>query len=487
MASLIGCRFENQVSEQQKVAVHKFGGSSLASAKRLNNVVNIIEKYSSNDDYIVVSANGDITDFLVELSEGGKQALQAIKTYYQPLIEDTLTQPEETLGLFEKDLVDLQSQNKTQDEILSYGEVWSARLLVALLKERHISAQFIDARELFITGSIDDFKSFDVSYFNSGLTRNTYGNYGKRKIITGYIAKNIAGKTITLGRNGSDYSASLVARFGQAESVNLWTDVKGIYSADPRLVDKAFPIKHLSYEEANSLASVGTNVLHQKAIAPLVDRNIPLFVRSSLAPDSSCTRVSLFSETEFSIKSAALKTNLSTIVFDFEEKVLLDWIIHSLFEKHVVVLNCEVEQRETIADARQRASLLIDTCHLQQALDCFSSHGSISKKLDISVLKEECSVIALVGYKASENNQLTQKILSGIQEKSQLKFLNNRDEHSIYLATNSPTPEVLLEKIFAICFQPQLTFDRTASTVYSNNRTYNKQDELTGSQVEAII
>ncbi|MCW8879496.1 MAG: aspartate kinase [Kangiellaceae bacterium] len=429
------------ICTSQTIAVHKFGGSSLASQPRVNNVSRIISQYSNADDIIVVSANGDITDWLVEFNQGNREVLSKIQEFYQELAISCLADPVRLLKFFEESIHQLTSRQLSEDEVLSFGEIWSAKLLVELLNEKEIPSLFVDSRELLITDSIDDYQAFDLAYFDRGFEKAVYGNFGKRLIVTGYIAKSLCDETITLGRNGSDYTATLLARFSGAESVTLWTDVQGIYTADPRLVKNATPIVALTYDEAKSLAAVGTNVLHQKTIGPLRDQNIPLFVRSSLNPSRKGTQVSQLGDHNEIVKSVALKPDLVKINISHIDELRLAEIQHQLFENHIVSLGADWNE------STGSFSILLESSLLQKAKVCLEQ-----TQIEFDVQKEHRAVIAIVGNGIAKNENFLVELEYALAERIQFRVVNQHHKNAIYLVTQETNTTRTLEKIYQASF-----------------------------------
>ncbi|MGX5202268.1 amino acid kinase family protein [Aliikangiella sp. IMCC44632] len=278
----------NSAQQVDKVSVHKFGGSSLASAQRIRHVADIIAKLSDPNDFIVVSANGKVTDWLTQLVIGNIQILKYIRNFYTALAVELLNNPHDFLTEFNSRIKKLNAISANElcehqsAQIIALGEYWSAQLLVAYLQECKIASRLIDSQQLLRTSCPDDYQCFDRTYFLRQINRLTYGNFNSRFVMTGFVVSDIQGKALLLGRNGSDFSATLLASLLSARQVTLWTDVNGIYQADPNIIDYAQAIKQLSYEEAQALASLGTNVLHQKTITPLIAEKIPLRVCSSI-------------------------------------------------------------------------------------------------------------------------------------------------------------------------------------------------------------
>lgn len=281
--------------------VLKFGGKSLANGTALTNALNIIRKEAENNTIaVVVSARGQSTDQLLSLLDkaiGGENFEKALDTFFdfQNMVEsgvdfaDDRKALEEVLGALAILKV---SDEKIKDRVLAIGELISAKTIAALLAKEGLDAHFADSRQLLFARKLEN----EVEVNQAKSTRHTAEYFGKLKpsqipVITGFIASDEQGETITLGRNGSNYSATLIASYIQAKEVQNWTDVDGVYSASPKYVANALKIDHMSYREANELANFGTSVLHAKTILPLLQSDILLRINSSFSPNSTGTLI----------------------------------------------------------------------------------------------------------------------------------------------------------------------------------------------------
>lgn len=469
---------------QSTPAVHKFGGSSVATSARIQNVADIITSHTMPNDIIVVSANGKMTDWLEALHQGQSEVLQTISDYYEQLATDTLKNPQALLTFFRgtlKQLKAAQHNNKelSADEVLAFGEVWSANLLAEHLNERGTPARFIDARTLFSTSAIDDFNAFDLNYFDAGFRKCQKQTPARRAIITGFIANNQHGKTTTLGRNGSDYTASLLARFSKASSVTLWTDVAGIYSADPRLIQQAHPIERLDYAEAAALAAVGTNVLHQKTIGPLMNlplsnkeqagprkvaQNIPLFIRSSLKPEQRGTQVNTrpFEQHECSAKSVAVKTKLIKVNLQTTDQNLIDSIQRHMHEQHIP--SVYAKQLANLGEI----SLLIPSEHTQQAISYLDSRECL-----FSTESTTHAMIGIIGQNITHNSSIIQNIENELPDNATYTLAEQNHPNSLLLLTPESEVFALLQATYRACFPKSVT-----SQTESKNQHLHQQNQI---------
>ena len=193
----------------------------------------------------------------------------------------------------------LEDVNRHYSDILAFGELWSARLLSALLNERVCPSYYLDARDFL---QVENVSSGDIDYAKSSAKFRQHIQQQKLAVITGYIARDRHHNTCTLGRNGSDYSATIIAALANAINVTLWTDVDGIYSADPRVVPSARKLNRLPNAVAKELGRLGNPVLHANTLKPLtagvLDRHhiCHLHVASSFSPEISGTEIGRFGQ-----------------------------------------------------------------------------------------------------------------------------------------------------------------------------------------------
>jgi homoserine O-acetyltransferase len=289
-------------SKKRKMKVLKFGGKSLANGEGLKKVISIIEKKVRDGEKItvVVSARDHATDELeailnkAQKGEQYQEQLEAFKTYQkEPLKTIDFTAEFSVLNkLFEGVSLLGDYSLKIKDEVLAQGELLSVKLLTGLLNKHHIKANAVDSRQLIKTDA-----TFGKAQPIIQLSKDNVKRYFKENngdvvhVVAGYIASNTKNETTTLGRNGSNYSAALIANFLDAEELQNYTHVNGIYTANPDLVEDAQKIRELSFSEANELANFGTTVLHAKTIIPLVEKNISLRILNTFNSDDEGTLI----------------------------------------------------------------------------------------------------------------------------------------------------------------------------------------------------
>ena len=293
--------------------VHKFGGTSLADAECFQRVADIVLTQSGENRAVVVSAVGGITDLLFRLIENAAERepidelMTELRERYEVIVRELLS-PEEGsafLDQFEIDLSDINSvlkalalvksaSHRSRDMVSGFGELWSSRILSALLRTRTDCDQnvlCVDARDVLVVeaGEMGPIVCWEPTQEN--LAATVSAEFDGVAVITGYIARDLDGLQTTLGRNGSDYSASIFGALLGADAVHIWTDVNGVMSGDPRRVPEATVIDEISYSEAMELAYFGAKVIHPQTMAPAVAHAIPIQIRGTFNPSHPGTRI----------------------------------------------------------------------------------------------------------------------------------------------------------------------------------------------------
>ncbi len=432
----------------------KFGGKSLSNGEGLGQVLQIIaDKVAAGEQIaVVLSAREKATDTLENLLLKAAQGLsyaEDISAFQQYQVGDFphIDFTEET-GEVSKKLEGVSLlgdySDKTKDAFLAYGELISGKLVTQLLLERGVNAQFFDARELIITDdTFGNAKVDEATSRQNVIQKFTELSDDGVPVITGFIAANNNGETTTLGRNGSNYTAALIANFLDAKEMLNYTHVDGIFTANPDYVSDAKVIENLSYSEANELASFGTKVLHAKTIIPLIEKNIPLRILNTYNPESAGTRISSRTKGD-GIKSLSVIDKVSLINLEGRGllgKVGIDARIFKTLERKNI--NVSIISQ---GSSERGIGLVVDAQNAKkakQALDEeFDADYSSSDINAITVIKE-VAVISIIGEDLSTfhkpydalikngivpllvNNTISGKNISLVLEKTDLhKALN---------------------------------------------------------------
>lgn len=313
----------NENGKSKKVKVLKFGGKSLSNGEGIGRVLEIVKSKVKDGENIaiVLSAREKGTDKLeamLEKAADGKNYIkdfEAFENYQQHTFSNVNLSVEfkNLAKLFEGISLLGDYSPKIKDEVLAYGEIISAKLVTKLLIGNGVKAKFIDSRELLKTDdTFGDAKLIDSVSKENVLKRFSALASNVVPVFTGFIASNEDGVTTTLGRNGSNYSAALLANFLDAEELQNYTHVDGIFTANPDYVSEAKRLSNLSYAEANELANFGATILHAKTIIPLIEKNIPLRILNTFNDDNEGTLISAKSSKE-GIKSLSILEDVALV------------------------------------------------------------------------------------------------------------------------------------------------------------------------------
>ncbi|NOZ04200.1 MAG: bifunctional aspartate kinase/homoserine dehydrogenase I [FCB group bacterium] len=292
--------------------VLKFGGSSIKTPERIRNVLQIIRTSLDETDAraVVVSAFGGVTDQLINLSTEAAKGnsaytvqLEELSQRHRACVRELIptAHREEVLNTVNRWMQELEDivqgvylvrevTSRTRDLVLSFGERLSAFIISKSLSASGTEAEYLDAREVIITDSRFGLAQVDLktSYLN---IRERFKNGSALRIVTGFIGSTREGETTTLGRSGSDYTASLVGAALEVDEIEIWTDVDGVLTADPRIVSDAFPIESMTYEEAMEMSHFGAKVIFPPTLQPAMKKKIPIRIRNTFHPDSPGTLI----------------------------------------------------------------------------------------------------------------------------------------------------------------------------------------------------
>lgn len=418
-------------------SVHKFGGSSLATPQCIARVLNILAEHVQLNDLVVVSANGKTTDQLLSLLNVAQETdfneqLLILASDQQYLIT-ALLEPKQahllvaSLGNdidFIKQCFEQGRLVEQRNNILALGEVWSARLLASAVQSKFCQTNVIDAREVFILNSKQAYK-VNEALSQQQISRAKQEN--KLNILTGYIAKDEQGNTQTLGRNGSDYSATLAAHLLNVDSVTLWTDVDGVYSADPRIVPTARKLYRIESAMAKELGRLGNPVLHVNTLTPLTTHNIFLNVASSFDISKRGTEIGTFGD----IAKSELSITHNNQLLKISSEQFNDSILATLFEVNHLIYQCP--DNTYVVISQQISELGV------QYLD--------TNNIDYSV--EKVALIAVVGYQVGTRGDITARFKRALKHTKISTFVGTNNGHSILALFEHDCSAELINKVHA--------------------------------------
>lgn len=414
--------------------VLKFGGSSVASPEAIARTQAIVRE-AGTPVCVVVSALGGVTDLLLEAAgaasrqdEGWRSLLQAIEARHLEAVRGLLPvtgqapvlsrvkQEVNTLEtLLEGSSLIGESTPRLQDRIVSFGELMSSLIIAAYYQSQGLVAVFRDSRELILT---------DDSHGNARVLRQeTYSRIsraldGKDPVVVlpGFIASNAHGNTTTLGRGGSDYSAALFAAATGAERLEIWTDVSGMFTANPRLVKGARPIPLLSYEEAMELSHFGAKVLYPPTIQPVLQAGIPLWIRNTFAAEEPGTRIEASGNGEGrTVRGISHVPDIGLLSLEGPGMVGIPGISRRFFEVLSgrginVVFITQASSEHSICVGISESQLALASREVDAAFAFEISKGEVNPV----VVEGGLSIIALVGDQMKQHQGLSGKMFSAL-------------------------------------------------------------------------
>ena len=401
--------------------VLKFGGTSVANAENINRVIQIVQQAvrKNTNTIIVVSALGGITDALLEAAslacEGNdvyKEKLQAIEQRHLTAVKDLLPLDQQSgaLSLVKKRCNQIEDicngvfllkelSLRTKDSIISFGELLSSLIFSAKLNSLGISNTWKDARELIITDSLFGSATVDFALTNKKIQSFFFSVEAKLCVIPGFIACDTNGATTTLGRGGSDYTAAIVAAALSVSIVEIWTDVSGMMTADPRLVSNAKNIQQISYQEAMELSHFGAKVIYPPTIQPLMNKRIPVKIKNTFAPHDAGTLIENDAQKNGNIiRGISSINNLALLSLEGSGMVGIPGFSKRLFEalsneKINVILITQSSSEHSICVGIEEAN----AGKAKAAIDKAFAYEIEIKKVDPLIVEKPLAIVALVG------------------------------------------------------------------------------------------
>ena len=441
--------------------VLKFGGSSVANSENIEKVLAIVEKESKNQKIaVVVSAFGKTTDKLIlgaskalKNITSAKEILETIKEVHYQIIDDLISTNkkevnQEVTGLFDRLLSIYEGiyllqelSDKTLAKISSFGERFSSYIIANAAKEK-FDATHEESRALISTNN--DFLNAQVNF--EITTNNITSFFTKNKhqvtFLGGFISSNTINETTTLGRGGSDYSASIYAAALDASELQIWTDVPGMFSANPRVVKQAFPISEISYEEAMELSHFGAKVLYPPTIQPSLRKEIPIRIKNTFDPENPGTLISNNPKNKNEVKGISHIEDISLITLEGGGMIGIPGVSKRLFEtlsqeKINIIFITQASSEHSICvgiyenDAHKAKELLEDTFCIE----------IVKKKIKPIIVENELAIIAVVGESMKnyqglsgqmfsslgKNNVNVRAIAQGSSEKNISAVINKKD------------------------------------------------------------
>ncbi len=417
--------------------VLKFGGTSVGSPEAVRKILSILNRYTSEGKQlaVVVSAFAGITDRLLRLVTQAEHGAQNLDTLLEQvghkhhemittlLPESAGQQVQAEIQPLLQELADIlhgirltrEATPRSRDLVMSFGERLSATILSGFFRENGLPAQFVDTRALIIT---DDRHGsarvlLDESYEK---IRAFFRSSGPLPVLTGFIAATQEGITTTLGRGGSDYTASLIAAALGAEELQIWTDVSGVMTANPSVVEQAFSLPSLAYEEALELSHFGAKVLHPPTLHPVLSRNIPVRILNTFEPDFAGTVISAqASRSEHPVTGLSSIDDVALLRIQGSGMVGVTGISARLFQALAqqdinVILITQASSEHTICVAVTPEAVT----PARQAIEAEFQLELQLGLMDPVVIEKECAVVAAVGMQMRRTPGISGKLFQAL-------------------------------------------------------------------------
>lgn len=405
--------------------VMKFGGTSVQNGNYIDRALDIAVKELERSPLLISSAMGKTTDRLVdmtELAESGRfsdaeEALKELKQSHLDVAEGFLSG--ENLDLAREELKDYFAQllalirgssllhecsPRSKDAVLSFGELLATRIIYRRALERGISACWIDSRECIVTddrygAAVPDFPATDAA-----IASRVEPQAGKLLIAQGFIARTAEGITTTLGRSGSDYTAAIYGAALGAEEVQIWTDVNGILTSDPRTVPDARTIDRISYDEAAELSYFGAKVVHPSTIQPAVRHGIPVHVKNTSSPDHPGTLISDNAEGT-GLRAIAGKKGITLLNVSSSRMLNAYGFLSRIFE----IFNTYRTPVDLVATSEVSVSMTIDSSEYLEEIEMEL------QKLGQTKIIRDASIICLVGLKLWRDSAFIARVFGALE------------------------------------------------------------------------
>ncbi|MCH1530037.1 MAG: aspartate kinase, partial [Gammaproteobacteria bacterium] len=383
----------------------------MKNADALEQVGNLVTNSDAENLIVVVSAMGGMTDALLQFSETqDSKLIEDIQSLYIETTDSLVKNVSSRLSLIEAFKEDIQaireiaklkdhaSVSIEENEILGFGEIWTSKLLHAYLSALgEIETSWLNPMDFLTIQNEDMGANVNWSKSKEAFTQAIQDKSGK-VIMGGFIASDIEGKSTNLGRNGSDYSASILGSLSEAQSVTIWTDVDGVLTGDPRVVNQARMIEQMTYDEAIELSYFGAEVIHPKTMAPLMHKEIPLYIRNTFNPESLGTSINSQQKNTRAVKGISTIKDIALLNLEGTGMIGVPGIVNRLGKvlqqaNISIVLISQASSEHSICfavrskDARSAADVI-----KQEFKDDFKNEN-----LSAIQIEEDCSILAIVG------------------------------------------------------------------------------------------
>ncbi len=414
--------------------VLKFGGSSVATAQTIQQVLQIVANHSNKNNLsVVVSALGGITDLLLKAGDQAasnnndyKNTLVTIEKRHLDTVRELIpvTNQSAVISTVKSKLNDLESlcegayllselSPKTASVIASFGEILSSYIISEAAKANDLDLILQDSRE-YITTIEAEKVTINYQETNNKIQEFAKNNSHKVVLFPGFVAKTEAGEPTTLGRGGSDFTAAILAAAVEAEELLIWTDVSGMFTANPRVVKQAKPVSHISYQEAMELSHFGAKVIYPPTIQPVLEKNIPIYIKNTFAPKDFGTLITReVTDRKQAVTGISHIENIDVITLEGSGMVGIPGFSKRLFEtlfaeKINVILITQASSEHSICLAIESK----DANKAKAVIDAAFEFEITKGKVLPTKIESDVAILALVGDNMVNHQGLSGKMFS---------------------------------------------------------------------------
>ncbi|MCY9802973.1 lysine-sensitive aspartokinase 3 [Vibrio scophthalmi] len=444
--------------------VAKFGGTSVANFEAMSRCAAIIEN-NPNTKLVVSSACSGVTNLLVELANGvpdqqqRNQVLSQIADIHEAILgklEDATNTAAEIYKILDTvtslaEAASIQATDKLTDHLVACGELMSTHLLAQLMRERGINAQRFDIRQVLRTDNTFGKAEPNVEQTAQLATQHLVPLCQEFVVITqGFIGSDELGNTTTLGRGGSDYSAALIAEAVKAEGLEIWTDVPGIYTTDPRIAEKASPIPEISFSEASEMANFGAKILHPSTLVPALRHDIPVFVGSSKEPEKGGTWIRHQVQSSPLFRALALRCNQTMVTLHSANMFHAYGFLAKVFEilaKHKVSV-------DLITTSEISVSLTLDQTGTSGGAPQLPSAAREELEALCTVeVEHNLCLVALIGNNMSESRGYAKQVFGTLEDFNLRMICYGASPHNLCFLLHESVSRQAIQKLHQELFE----------------------------------
>nr|WP_202599903.1 lysine-sensitive aspartokinase 3 [Vibrio alginolyticus] len=453
--------WENAVSAFN---VAKFGGTSVANFEAMSRCATIIEN-NPNTRLVVSSACSGVTNLLVELANGVQdqthrtELLQNLANIHDAILtqlEDSTKTAAEVYGILDTvtrlaEAASIQASAKLTDHLVACGELMSTHILTQLMCERGIQAVRFDIRDVLRTD--DNFGRAEPNIEAiSTLAQDKLVPLCQQSVVVtqGFIGSDEAGNTTTLGRGGSDYSAALIAESVKAAGLEIWTDVPGIYTTDPRIAPKASPIPEISFSEASEMANFGAKILHPSTLVPALRHDIPVFVGSSKEPEKGGTWIRHQVESSPLFRALALRCNQTMVTLRSANMFHAYGFLAKVFEilaKHKISVDLITTSEISVSLTLDQTDTSGGAPQLPQA-----AREELEELCKVEVEHDLC-LVALIGNNMSESKGYAKQVFGTLEDFNLRMICYGASPHNLCFLLHESVSKQAIQKLHTELFE----------------------------------